>query len=63
MVLFSFLSAVGYACHATMGWMVYKNMKFKRERGVVEVEAPEDLEARKKKAHELWVRMTNMEGL
>lgn len=62
-IVFSFVSAMGYAVHAFMAWKVHKHLQWKQEMGVEEVVDPEEQERRKKKAHDLWVKMTSIEGL
>ena len=62
-IVFSFLSAIGYGVHASMAWKVHKHLQWKQEQGVEEVVDPEEQERRKKKAHDLWVKMTSIEGL
>lgn len=63
MVFFSFVSAVGYALHAGMAWMVRRRLAWKEREGVLEIVDPDEEEARKAKARELWIRMTRVEGL
>lgn len=57
------LSAVAYGVHAGMAWYVMRTLEKRRKAGVVEVEDPEDVEARNQKARELWIKMANREGL
>ncbi|KAI9881581.1 MAG: hypothetical protein M1830_000145 [Pleopsidium flavum] len=56
MVALSLLSAVLYACHAGMAVYVMKDIKRRKEDGIVE--DPEKAEARAQKARDLWVQMT-----
>ena len=63
MITFSLLSAIGYAIHLAMAIKVYKVEKWKQAQGIVEAVDPEEEERRKAKARELWIKMTNREGL
>ena len=62
-VAFNFLSTVMYLCHAGMAFYVKRVMKQKMESGILEVEDPEKVEARKQKARDLWVKATTAQGL
>lgn len=59
----SLLSAVLYACHAGMAVYVRKDIKRKKDAGIVEAVDPAKEEARAQKARDLWVKMTNQQGL
>ena len=63
MVVFSFLSGIGYAVHAAMAWQVHQRLKWKRDEGVEEVRDPEEEERKKKKAHDMWIKMSRMDQL
>lgn len=63
MIVCSFLSAIGYAMHMVMAIMVLRHQHWKRKTGVVDVLNPEEEEARKAKARQLWIQMTSREGL
>jgi len=63
MVASSLLSALGYAVHLAMAIKVYRVEKWKKDQGVVEPVDPDEEERRKARARELWVQMTNREGL
>ena len=63
MIVFSFLSAIGYAIHALMAWKVHSHLRWMRVQGVVEAPDPEEEERKKQKSHELWVKMTRMNNL
>ena len=63
MIVFSVISAIGYGVHATMAWKVRQHLRWKTREGIVEAPDPDEEERRKKKAHELWVQMTRLEGL
>lgn len=63
MVAFQFLSVVGYGIHGSMAYKVHRVLKGRRERGEVEALDPEQEEARKQKARDLWQKSYRMEGL
>ena len=63
MVVCSIFSAIGYAVHLAMALKVQKVEKWKKDSGIVEAVDPEEEEARRAKARELWIKMTNREGL
>lgn len=63
MVVCSLFSAVGYAVHVVMAVKVLRVMNWKKAEGIEDIVDPEEEEKRKAKARELWVKMTNMEGL
>ena len=60
---FNLLSTVLYLCHAGMAIYVKMAMKQKRDSGILEVEDPEKIEARRQKARDLWVKATSAQGL
>lgn len=57
------MSAVGYAVHLAMAIKVHRVEKWKKDQGMVEAVDPDEEERRKAKARELWIQMTNREGL
>ncbi|KAL6719669.1 hypothetical protein ACLMJK_001590 [Lecanora helva] len=63
MVVFQFFSVVGYTVHGVMAWKVHKVLKRRKESGEVEMVNPDEEEARKAKARELWKKNYNREGL
>ena len=63
MVACSLLSGVGYWLHLAMAIKVYRVEKWKKDQGIVEAVDPDEEERRKAKARELWIKMTNREGL
>lgn len=63
MVAFQILSVVAYAIHGSMAYKVHRVLKGRRDRGEVEALDPEQEEARKQKARDLWTRNYQMEGL
>ena len=63
MVVFQFLSVVAYGLHGSMAYKVHRVLKGRRQRGEVEALDPEQEEARKQKARDLWNRSYRMEGL
>lgn len=63
MVAFEVLSVIAYGIHASMAYKVHRVLKVRRERGEVEVLDPEQEEARKQKARDLWQKNYRMEGL
>ena len=63
MVAFQFLSVVAYGLHGAMAWKVQRVLRGRRERGEVEALDPEQEEARKQKARDLWQKNYRMEGL
>lgn len=52
------LSAIGYAYHAGLAYYVLRGIKQRKAAGVVEVEDPELIAARRAKAREEWIKMT-----
>lgn len=63
MVAFQFLSVAAYGTHGSMAYKVHRVLKGRRERGEVEALDPEQEEARKQKARDLWQQNYRMEGL
>ena len=63
MVAFQFFSVVGYGIHGSMAYKVHRVLKGRRERGEIETLDPEQEEARKQKARDLWQKNYRMEGL
>lgn len=63
MVVFQFFSVMGYMVHGVMAWKVYSVLKKKKQSGEVEMVDPDEEEARKAKARELWQKNYRMEGL
>ena len=63
MVAFEFLSVLAYGLHAGMAWTVLRVLRGRRERGEIEVLDPEQEEARRQKARDLWQMNYRMEGL
>ena len=63
MVAFEFLSVIAYGIHGSMAYTVHRVLKGRRDRGEVEAPNPEQEEARKQKARDLWQRNYRMEGL
>ena len=52
------LSAIAYAYHAGLAYYVLRGIKQRKAAGIVEVEDPEIIAARRAKAREEWVKMT-----
>jgi len=46
-----------------MALKVHRVEKWKKDQGMVEAVDPDEEERRKAKARELWIQMTNREGL
>lgn len=63
MLVFQFLSLVGYTVHGIMAWKVHRVLKWRRQTGEEEAIDPDAEEARRVKARELWARNYRMEGL
>ena len=63
MLVFQVFSVVGYAVHGTMAWKVHRVLRMRKESGEVEMVNPDEEEARKAKARELWQKNYRMEGL
>ena len=63
MVAFQWLSVAAYVVHGGMGWYVRRHFKEQKDNGTLELETPEEIEARNQKARELWVKATSYDGL
>lgn len=63
MAAFELLSVVAYAVHAAMAWKVARVLRGRKERGEMEAVDPDEEEARRQKARDLWQRNYRMEGL
>lgn len=63
MLVFQFFSIVAYAIHGTMAWKVHHVLKGRKDRGEIEAVDPDEEEATRQKARDLWNRMYRIEGL
>lgn len=63
MVVFQFLSVVGYAIHGAMAWKVHRVIRGREERGEIEAVDPDEEAATRQRARELWHKQYRMEGL
>ena len=61
--MFQFLSVVAYGVHGSMAYKVRRVLKGREKRGEIEALDPEQEEARKQKARDLWQKNYRMEGL
>ena len=63
MLAFQWLSIVAYGTHFCMAWKVHRVVKGRRDRGEIEAVDPDEEEARRQKARDLWNQQYRMEGL
>jgi hypothetical protein len=63
MLAFQWCSIVAYWIHGAMAWKVHRVLKGRKERGEVEAVDPDEEEARKQRARDLWTQNYRMEGL
>ena len=61
--VFQWFSIVGYAVHGAMAWKVRSVARGMRDRGEVEAVDPDEEEAKRVRARELWNKQYRMEGL
>ena len=63
MMVFQWFSIAGYTVHGVMAWKVRSVQRGMKERGEEMPVDPDEEEARRVKARELWQRNYRMEGL
>ena len=63
MIVAQWLSIVAYAVHGGMGYYVRRWLRRQKAEGTLELETEEEIEARKQKARDLWVKATSYDGL
>ncbi len=63
MMVFEWFSIMGYTVHGVMAWKVQSVLKGRKERGEEEQVDPDEEEARRAKARELWKHNYRMAGL
>ena len=57
------LSATCYSVHAGMAFYVRKVLRYRKAQGIEETVDPDEQEAERQKARDLWIKMTNRDVL
>lgn len=63
MLVFQWFSVAAYGIHGAMAWKVHRVLEGRKARGEVEAVDPDEEEARRQKARDLWAQNYRMEGL